>query len=253
MSTRVRPSGRAVAIGLLALLGGATADAQQAKPRWEFTVAPYAWASGLHGVVGVRDFVTDVDLSFRDLLDDLRFAMMLQLGARYDRWHGAVDAMFFSVAAERTFLRGERTRDVEFEEKEWIVHPTLGYTLVRARGVSFEVVAGARYWNLRPELSIARVGEPARSASATIAWVDATLGARWALATSQRWSFALSGNGGAGGANHSWEAMGIAAYDVSSRWKLGAGYRYLSVDYDRKDRLLDVRMNGPLLGAEYRF
>lgn len=253
MSIGPRSHGRAVAVALLSLLCSATADAQRAKPRWEFTGAPYAWGSGLHGEVGIRDFVTDVELSFTDLLEDLRFASMLRLGARYDRWHGAVDAIFISVAAERTFLRGERTRDVEFEQTEWIVHPTLGYTVFRSSGIDFELVAGARYWNLRPELSIARAGQPARSASATIDWVDATLGARWALQTTKRWSFDLAGNGGAGGADNTWEGIGLVAYDLSSRWKLGGGYRYLSVDYDRKDRLLDFQMNGPLLGAEYRF
>ena len=253
MCTGVRSKGRALAVALSSLLAVSTSDAQQSRKEWEFTVAPYAWTAGVQGEVGIRDFVTDVDLSAIDLLEDLRFATMLRLGARYDRWRGTADVIFVSIGAERTFLHGERTRDVEFELREWIVHPTLGYTVFRSSGVSFEVVAGARYWNIRPELSIARVGQPARSASATIDWVDATLGARWALQTSKRWSFDLTGNGGAGGANNTWEAIGLAAYDLSSRWKLGAGYRYLSVDYDRKDRLLDFQMNGPLLGAEYRF
>lgn len=253
MSAGVHPNRHAVVATLLSLLAASRADAQRSQKEWEFTVAPYAWATGVQGEVGIRDFVTDVDLSAIDLLKDLRFATMLRLGARFDRWHGTADVIFASIGAERTFLHGERTRDVEFELREWIVHPMLGYSLYRSSSITFEVIAGARYWNLQPELSIARVGQPARSASATIDWVDATLGARWALQTDKRWKFELTGNGGAGGANNSWEGIGLVGYELSTRWTIGAGYRYLSVDYDRKDRLLDFQMNGPLLGAEYRF
>ena len=47
----------------------------------------------------------------------------------------------------------------------------------------------------------------------------------------------------------SWQAYGLVGYDAWSKVALGAGYRYLSVNYEDDLFLFDVRLRGPVVGA----
>jgi opacity protein-like surface antigen len=46
---------------------------------------------------------------------------------------------------------------------------------------------------------------------------------------------------------------GGAGYQLSSSWSAFAGYRYLSVDYNKDGFVYDIDQHGPMLGAIYRF
>ena len=43
---------------------------------WQFTFIPYVWAAAFQGRIGVGPAVTDVDLSFGDIIDHADFALM---------------------------------------------------------------------------------------------------------------------------------------------------------------------------------
>ena len=55
------------------------------------------------------------------------------------------------------------------------------------------------------------------------------------------------------GSDLTWQAIGTLDYAVNDRLELRAGYRALSVDYEDGKFLYDVLMQGPILGATYRF
>jgi hypothetical protein len=77
------PSARCISRMLAAIVimsGGALATpaaAQQPEATgWQFTFIPYVWASAFQGRIGVGPAVTDVDLSFGDIIDHADFALM---------------------------------------------------------------------------------------------------------------------------------------------------------------------------------
>ena len=69
------------------------------------------------------------------------------------------------------------------------------------------------------------------------------------------WSFSVLGDIGGFdvGSKLTYQVVGLVNYELNQNWEFHAGYRILSVDYDRGGFLYDVRQYGPMLGATYRF
>ena len=53
--------------------------------------------------------------------------------------------------------------------------------------------------------------------------------------------------------NKTWQLMGTVQYDISDHWRLAAGYRHVSVDFDKNNFHADLALSGPIFGASYRF
>ena len=56
------------------------------------------WAPGLGGEVGIGNAVTDIDISFGDILEDLEIAAMLQFEARKGRWGFLFDGFWLQLS-----------------------------------------------------------------------------------------------------------------------------------------------------------
>ena len=56
-----------------------------------------------------------------------------------------------------------------------------------------------------------------------------------------------------GEADEDWNLMGTLNYSLTQQIQLSAGYRHLSVDYQRDGFVYDVEMSGPLLGIAGHF
>jgi hypothetical protein len=46
-------------------------SAPASSDEWQFSIRPYAWLAGLEGTVGIRSAVSEVDLSFGDVFENL--------------------------------------------------------------------------------------------------------------------------------------------------------------------------------------
>ena len=59
---------------------------------------------------------------------------------------------------------------------------------------------------------------------------------------------------GGGGMSSSFvDLIGGLGYDFTDQIKAFAGYRYLKVDYQNKDFIYDVEMQGPMISGTYKF
>jgi hypothetical protein len=65
---------------------------------WTFSVAPYLWGAGLEGDVGLfgRDPV-DIDMSFGDIFDNLKFGGMVVAEAHNGTWGIVVDLVYVKI------------------------------------------------------------------------------------------------------------------------------------------------------------
>ena len=63
-----------------------------------------------------------------------------------------------------------------------------------------------------------------------------------------KWWAGAYGDIGGGGSDFTYQVLANAGYDFSERYALTLGYRYLSVDYDARDFLLDTALDGPIVG-----
>jgi len=225
-------------------------------PVWTFTAAPYGWAAGLDGTVGVFGLPpVQVDASFGDILENFDIGFMGAGEARYGRFGIAMDLLYLKVSTSADTPFGVLADHIDATSKTFTAFGALEYRLAETDQMSFDVLGGARVWSLTTELD--PVGGPADPLSFTddMAWVDPIVGARARVNLSD--AFYVTGWGMIGGfgagSKLTWDVMGALGYEVSDSVSLIGGWRALSVDYENGPAIFDVVMSGPILGATIKF
>jgi hypothetical protein len=240
-----------VACIALALLGWSTAARAQVLTdnRWHYSATPYLWLTDLGGDVGIGRLTSDVDLRPTDVLKHLQFGFMAAGAARKGPYVVGLDGIYAKLCDARALaVRGD-SGDLDLTQHMTIIQPTGGYTIGDSTW-SVDFLLGMRYWNLKTALDVTGT-RLSNERSMTQQWADATGGARANWMPYENFHVMASADGGGGGSKGTWQAIGSLAYDAWSNWRLGAGYRVLSVNYDRNNFLFDTRLKGFVVGATY--
>lgn len=237
-----------------------TADVTSPPARnsdWQFSVAPYFWMASLKGDMGVVEEVepVNVDLSFFDILGALKFVLMGAAEARKGRFVATGDILYLSMGADKNIdIREVDFLDAELDTKTLIATATAGYRAVDEDSLFVDVFAGGRVNAMKTSLDLEG---PRRSfsGSKTETWVDPLIGTRFQTPLGRNWLFQAYGDlGGFGIGSHlTWQVSGAVHYQLDSRWSLSGGWRHLKIDYEKNGFLFDAAMDGPILGAVYRF
>ena len=228
-----------------------------AEGTWQFEVSPYFYMSGLEGDMGVVEEVEPVavDLSFGDIMKNLKFALMGTFDARHGRFVASVDTLYLRLGASEDI----EIRDVDLLEGElgsttFITTATAGYQVVADDGLFIDLLGGGRLNAMKTSLDLTG---PQRSfsGSKTETWIDPVIGARFKAPIATNWSVKAYGDvGGFGiGSDHTWQLRADVQYDLSSHWSLTGGWRHLDIDYSENGYVFDAAMSGPILAAVYRF
>lgn len=245
---------------------------------WRFTLAPYIWGVGLSGDVGVfGKGPVDVDIPFSDILEKLDFAAMVAGEAHNGTWGVFVDLNYTSLSADESRSRtleknlanlnpsitGEVRAEVDIKE---FFGTFMGqWRAVDSDQMTFDVMAGARYWNIENEISARGTlsgGGPLDlsitkelSGSDGASWVDPMVGVRSRINTDT--AFYLTGWGMIGGfgigSDLNWDVMGGVGYEWTDRFSTVLAYRALGVDYEDGGFVYDVVQQGVALGAVISF
>lgn len=220
---------------------------------WRFEVAPYLWAAGLNGRVGVLGQTADVDVSFREILKDLDFAIMLPAELRRGRWGIGAEVIYIKVSKDAAVPRPPVT-DIDFEASQLLLELSPRYRVITRRAWAIDALAGVRFMSIDPTLTI----EPQQlEFGKRRSWADPIVGASLIADVGRHWLGRVRADiGGFGvGSRLTWQALAVAGYRISNRVALAAGYRYLDMDYENGDDafLYDVATRGPLLGVVIAF
>ncbi|MGF1562991.1 MAG: hypothetical protein ACFB3T_12525 [Geminicoccaceae bacterium] len=255
-STRIGAIALAGAAGLG--LAGQTVLAQTPPEadRWQFTVAPYIWATGLDGTVATIDGAppVDVGLSFADVLEDLEFAGFVLGEARKGLWSVRGDIAYSLTRAD------EGVADPSIDSaslRTQIFTGTLlgGYTFYQDARLSVDANAGVRIWSVESDISLEAGGVELATADGEDSWVDPLLGVTAQARLSERLQLIAAGTvGGFGiGADLDWGITVGASYAFTDLIALAIGWRHLQVDYDNDGFVFDATQSGPLVGLAFRF
>src|SRR5215813_2990746 len=110
---------RGICCGLAAMLAASPASqshADNTKPAvpadshaWHFTLAPYAWALGLNGKIGVGKRESTVDASFIDILRESNSLIGIQghAEAQRDRFGFILDGVYAVISASEHESAGD--------------------------------------------------------------------------------------------------------------------------------------------------
>ena len=219
---------------------------------WHFIIAPYLWFPGISGTVGALGHDASAHVSASDVLSYFNFGLMGAVEARKDRLVFPVDFMWVRLTDEKGLPDTDLGQtSVRLYITETILTPKFGYRVVDYDRFKVDVLAGIRYWHLGQNFTLHPSGFY-QSQSAD--WVDGLFGSKFELALSPKAALTIAGDVGGGGASLDYQALGFLAFKIKPNIALGAGWRYLYVNYHGDHRFIfDVHESGPVIGATFEF
>ena len=226
---------------------------QPSEERWEFAFAPYLWAAGLQG--STRQFglpaTVDIDLSFKDILENLDMAVMAVAEARYGRFGVFGDIVYTDISTGGSGPGG--LFSATLENQLFVGTAMAEYRVIQDGRSSVDLMAGLRVWSVDTEIRTSPVlGSPYTDGET---WVDPMIGVKGRWQGNSPWY--LTGWGMVGGFGVSsdidWDVMAGAGYEIRDWVSVVAGYRAAGVDYQDGSFIWDTVMHGPILGAVFRF
>jgi len=226
--------------------------------KWNFLTDIYLIFPYMKGDIGIGNNITaPVDATPGDIFSKLKFGGMLYLEANTRKWAITSDLIYMSLNQDVT--TGKLWYSGSVGAKQLVWEPAVLYRLA-----SFlEIGAGGRLNNIQVSIDARRNVFPAgteeivKGASKT--WFDPILIARLSANIKDKWLFQFRGDlGGFGvGSDFTWQLQAYAGYKFTKVFLLTAGYRYLSMDYDKgtdSDRFIyNVATFGPEISLGFNF
>jgi len=221
---------------------------------WTFKIAPYLWMATLEGDIG-QFGLPDIEINapFKDILKNLDFGAMAVAEAHNGTFGVLSDIMYVKLGADDGASIRNLDVDIDVTSETFTGLLAGEFRLIDAEGGSLDVLAGARLWSVSTDVDI--TGDLDRSASDSATWVDPTIGLKSRVDLSPDFFFNAWGMIGGFGisSDFAWDAYGGIGYQISESTALVAGYRAISVDYEKDDFKFDVIEHGPVLGAVFTF
>ncbi len=220
---------------------------------WEVIWAPYLWASGLDGQVGVGGNVVEIDMSFSEIFDHLDYGIFIPVEMRKGRWSAVIELMAAKISGQSALPR-TLFETAELESNQMTIEVSPRYRMTRPGPVDVDLIGGFRLWQISSNLVLSD-GVDLTTGLGEM-WFDPIFGTR-AIAEFRN-GFVLQTRGDIGGfgvgSEFTWQLLGVVGYRISSSTTLAGGDRYLKVDFedDDDDFLFDVAMKGFIVGAAIR-
>ncbi len=250
----------ALALAAIATMAEAAdvAPPPEAPSGWEFEVAPYGWLAGLNGQAAQFGLPEqDVDITIRQVLENLDVALMGLVQVRNERFSAFSDLVYGKLSAEIGTPHGILADKIEVTSKTLMWTVGAAYSIYYDPDVAnFDLVVGGRLWSLDTEAKIKGGIFGGNEFDDGKTWVDPLVGAKGRFSFTPQ--FFATGWGLIGGFDVNndklmWDLFGGLGYEVWPGTSLIAGYRAVSVDYHNGDFLYDTVQQGPLLGLDFRF
>lgn len=204
-------------------------------------------------------------MGFDTLISNLNMAFMGAFEARKDRWALGADLIYLDVGANNGGTVPLRrasgaTADLDVaagvETKGWVINLAGAYNLVDTDKARLDVLAGARYLDLRLDfnLALASLGlfGVARDFSASQTNWDAIVGVKGRLNLGGPWHLPYYLDLGTGQSDFTWQAAGGVGYSFG-QGEVSLLYRYASWDFGSGESLDNISFSGPLLAGTWRF
>jgi hypothetical protein len=222
--------------------------------KWQFQLTPYLWVAGVKGKAGIGPLVVDVNAALTDDNVDLNFGFMGTFEARKNRLVILTDLQYSNLGTDRA-TPGPLFSSASADFKTFVLDPEVGYRIVDnpEEGAFIDVLGGIRYWHLKTDLTFNSGLVSSVSASRSKYCVDAVGGIRGRAHLSPRLFVTGKADIGGGGSDFSYQLFGGGGLLVGSRYALIAGWRYLSVNYNKDGFLFDSALSGPVLGFGIKF
>jgi hypothetical protein len=239
-------------------VNSATAQSPAEAKKWNFLTDLYLLFPNISGETGLEDLISvPIDANPGDIFSNLKIGGMLYFEASTGKWALSSDLVFMNLESEVTETTLLHSGTVKANQGIW--EAAALYRLLPF----LEVGAGGRLNHLNTSMDVRRFVFPAgteeviRESAAW--WYDPVIIARLSAEIHDKWLLQFRGDmGGFGiGSDFTWQVQGYAGYRFSKVFQLTAGYRLLSVDYDKttdsKPFIFDIDEFGPVIRFGFNF
>jgi hypothetical protein len=222
---------------------------------WSIIVAPYLWAAGLNGTVGVGGRTAAIDQSFGDILSDLDIGFMGVTEVRYDRFAIFSDFTYGKLSSTDRTPFGVLANKIDTTSTSLMWTGAVEYRLFDRPGANLDIMAGFRLFSIGNALAFKGGPLDGFDADQTETWADPIVGLKGSVDLSARlyltgWAMI----GGFGVSSDSvWDVMGGAGYRFNDTISAVLGYRAAGVDYEDDGFTYDTVQQGPFSGVVFRF
>lgn len=241
-------------VAAIALLLAAATPVAAAEPadEWETHLDVYLWGASIGGRTADG---SDLNVSFDNLLKDLKMGFMGTVGARKGKFSMIADIIYLDVSESKSnsgeFLGQPIEEKGNLELTGWVSTFGGGYSLINDGRNSLDIVLGGKYLNLDSTLTF-KVNEESKEFDLGGTFWDGIVALNGKTQLGEKWHFAYWADIGTGDSDFTWQAR--LGFGVNlKKHALFFGYRYLDWDFKSGDRLNDLNFHGPYAGVKFTF
>jgi hypothetical protein len=241
-----------------AATAGPAAAQSASDGSWRFQITPYFWAAGVKGSVQIRQLPElKLEVPFSDIISNFDMGILGRFEGRKGDFGLATDVLYMNLGVP--FAPDQpriSTLEPQVDIRQFVGEGIGFYRMAHAQDFErayVDVLVGARYLRMHNEIDTTR-GDTIGSSSN---WVDLIGGFR-GRAPLASWAALLArGDIGGLGSKLSYNLEGSLDFNISKRWTLGAGYRYLHYEFETDQglqrRAADLAFSGPLVKATFTY
>jgi len=259
---------------LPAMVAAQTKQAPWQADKWQFTGSLNLW---LPSIGGESKYPVDaggssVNVNSDKLIDGLSGVFMGSLDAHNGRWGAFTDVVYFGLdgtkSGTRDFSIGNiglpatTSANLKLNLNSWIWTVAGEYRVNSDPDLKVDLLAGARLldlkqkleWSISGSLGNITAGNRAGSLEASESNWDAIIGVkgRYVFGADKKWSVPFYLDVGTGQSDSTWQ--GLVGLGYTFGWgDITASYRYLDYKFKSNKIMQDVHLNGPMIGATWRW
>jgi hypothetical protein len=230
---------------------GTSPDADLTDKKWHYYGTGYLWIPGIHGTVGIRGFDTSVHVTAGEIFSNFRGGLLGVFTPTYGRFSAPIDFMWMRLRDSKA-IPFNPAYSVRTTLNFSIATPKVSYLFVNNPKIKIYGTAGPRFWHLGNTIDLVPTINGNNLYKGTT-WTDFVAGGRFSMPLSTKASVDVLGDAGEGGATLDYQVGGFLNYQVKPKWTLQGGWRYLTVHYGNNGSVLNVSIQGIVLGATYKF
>ncbi len=263
------PALAALVLGMPVTTG---AQAQMKADDLRFRATIYGWFPGISGTTEFPSGAggPSFNVNAKDLVDDLKIALMGTLEVQSGKWGGVVDWVYSDVGGDKSgtrnfSIRGQTlaagvTANLNVDVKTNILGLAGTYSFVEDPATSIGLVFGARMLDVDQTLNWAFNGTgPLGIAAAGTTEVSGTnwdaiigLRGRARFGSDLRWFVPYYADVGGGNSKFTWQAIVGLGYSFS--WgDVGVVWRYLDYEFKSGEPIQTLTFNGVAAGVSFTF
>jgi opacity protein-like surface antigen len=225
---------------------------------WSVDLVPYLWLASYDGAFGLPNLPSEVPPTHTDatspFTSHLSAAAMLTAQVRYHDAGLFLDGAWIQVRAHGD-SGSSLYSGTDIKSDIGYLTLALTYRLPAVGNLQTDLIAGARTWHISNEIEFQPGVAQGFTADGSVTWSDPVVGAKLRYDLTKHWFGTILGDVGGFdvGAKISWSVFGGVGYQFASWFSATLGYRYLHEDYDKDGFVMNVNVQGFVVGLGFRF